>query len=283
MKLVIVSGRSGSGKSILLHMLEDLGYYCVDNLPVDMLPTLIGKLQPIHPRLAISIDARNVPTNAYLLQEVIAKLREPLSCEIIYLDADEKSLLKRFSETRRKHPLTNASTTLREAIAQEKQRLSALATMADITVDTSLLTPHQLCALMRDRMASDNNHRLQLLFQSFGFKNGMPADADFVFDVRCLPNPFWDPILRPLTGKDRDVIQFLEAHPEVSRMIDNISQFLTTWVPQFEANNRSYLTISIGCTGGQHRSVYIAEKLFERALLFPLSVHLRHRDLPERS
>lgn len=278
MRLVIVSGRSGSGKTISLHVLEDLGYYCVDNLPVDMLPGLVSRLQEDHPRLAVSIDARNLPLDVNLLKDVISELRQP-GCEIIYLDADHKSLLRRFSETRRRHPLSNSKVSLQEAIEQEHALLRPLSSMADITIDTSHLTQHQLCALIRDRVARENTSRLQLLIQSFGFKNGMPADADFIFDVRCLPNPYWEPDLRALTGCDQAVADFLKAYPEVHQMVEDIIRFLDNWIPRFEADNRSYLTVGIGCTGGQHRSVYITEQLVHLANKLQLNVQVRHRDL----
>lgn len=280
MRLVIISGRSGSGKTISLHVLEDLGYYCVDNLPVDMLPGLVSKLQDDHPRLAVSIDARNVPTENDRLKQVISELNRPgWQCEMIYLDADHKSLLRRFSETRRKHPLTSETVSLQEAIEQERVLLSPLASMADLTIDTSSLSSHQLCRLIRDRVAEEKSSQLQLMFQSFGYKNGMPADADFIFDVRCLPNPFWEQQLRPLTGQDIAVCDYLQSYTEVSQMIEDIIQFLTNWIPRFEADNRSYLTVCIGCTGGRHRSVYITEQLVQKAKNLKMNVQVRHRDL----
>ncbi|MBS0286219.1 MAG: RNase adapter RapZ [Proteobacteria bacterium] len=280
MRLIIVSGRSGSGKSISLHVLEDLGYYCVDNLPVDMLPGLVSKLQDDHPRLAVSIDARNLPTDENVLKDVISALRQPgWHSEIIYLDADHKILLKRFSETRRRHPLTNDKVSLQEAIEGEHALLRPLASMADIMIDTSHLTQHQLCALIRDRVARENTSRLQLLIQSFGYKNGMPADADFIFDVRCLPNPYWQSDLRPLTGKDKAVADYLQGYPVVKQMVEDIIKFLDNWIPRFEADNRSYLTVGIGCTGGQHRSVFVTEQLVQQAHQLQMNVQVRHRDL----
>jgi UPF0042 nucleotide-binding protein len=280
MRLVIVSGRSGSGKTISLHVLEDLGYYCVDNLPVDMLPGLVSRLQEDHPRLAVSIDARNLPNDVHVLKDVISELRQPgWHGEIIYLDADHKSLLRRFSETRRRHPLTNENVSLQEAIEREHALLQPLASMADITIDTSHLTQHQLCGLIRDRVARENSSRLQLLIQSFGFKNGMPADADFIFDVRCLPNPYWEPDLRALTGCDKAVAEYLQKFPEVKQMVEDIIRFLDNWIPRFEADNRSYLTVGIGCTGGQHRSVYVTEQLIHLANQLQMNVQVRHRDL----
>jgi UPF0042 nucleotide-binding protein len=280
MRLIVVSGRSGSGKTISLHVLEDLGYYCVDNLPVDMLVGLVERLQEDHPRLAVSIDARNLPHDEQVLKEVIGQLRRPgWRSEIIYLDADHKSLLRRFSETRRRHPLSNENVSLQEAIEREHVLLSPLASMSDITIDTSYLSQHQLCGLIRDRVAREDTNRLQLLIQSFGFKHGMPADADFIFDVRCLPNPYWQPQLRSLNGCDIPVKEFLQSSTEVKQMIEDIIQFLHNWIPRFEADNRSYLTVGIGCTGGQHRSVYIAEQLVNRAKELEMNVQGRHRDL----
>lgn len=280
MRLIIVSGRSGSGKTILLHVLEDLGYYCVDNLPAVMLPGLIATLESDHPLLAVSIDARNLPANEEVLKDVIAQLRRPdWHTDIIYLDADQKHLLRRFSETRRRHPLSNAQTSLQEAIEQEKTLLNPLSGIADLTIDTSHLSQHQLCNLVRDRIAREDPQRLQLLFQSFGYKNGIPADADIIFDVRCLPNPYWEPALRELTGQDVAVADYLKQHPAVDEMITDIIQFLTRWVSRFEADNRSYLTVCIGCTGGRHRSVYLCEELFKRTQSFHQNTQLRHRDL----
>lgn len=280
MRLVIVSGRSGSGKTISLHVLEDLGFYCIDNLPVDILPNVIDRLAQDHPRLAVSIDARNLPHDVALLKNVISELRRPgWFCDIIYLDADQKSLLRRFSETRRRHPLTNETVSLQEAIEQERVLLSPLASMADMTIDTSQLSSHQLCSIIRDRVAKEHTNRLQLLIQSFGFKNGMPADADFIFDVRCLPNPYWIPHLRSLSGSDSEVAEFLQSYPEVEQMVEDIIRFLDNWIPRFEADNRSYLTVGIGCTGGQHRSVYITEQLINRAKTLQMNVQVRHRDL----
>lgn len=280
MRLIIVSGRSGSGKTILLHVLEDLGYYCVDNLPAVMLPGLIATLASDHALLAVSIDARNLPDKVEALKDVIAELRRPdWHTDIIYLDADEKHLLQRFSETRRRHPLSNAQVSLQEAISKEKILLNPLASLADLTIDTSHLSQHQLCSLIQDRMGQANEQRLQLQFQSFGYKNGIPADADIIFDVRCLPNPYWEPTLRSLTGQDLAVENYLSEYPQVHEMIDDILHYLKRWVSRFEANNRSYLTVCIGCTGGKHRSVYLSEQLFQRTKPFHQNIQLRHRDL----
>jgi UPF0042 nucleotide-binding protein len=245
-----------------------------------MLPDLVFRLQTDHPQLAVSIDARDVPDDAQILKNVISELRQPeWHCEIIYLDADNHNLLRRFSETRRRHPLTNSTVSLQEAINRESTLLRPLASMADVIIDTTHLTQHQLCVLIRDKVDQKKSLGLQLLIQSFGFKNSIPADADFVFDVRCLPNPYWVPELRNLTGKDKAVADYLNNAPTVREMIEDIIKFLNTWIPRFEADNRSYLTVGIGCTGGQHRSVYIAEQLIYLATQRKLNVQIRHRDL----
>jgi UPF0042 nucleotide-binding protein len=245
-----------------------------------MLPSLTDKLQKDHSRLAVSIDARNLPTDEDLLKKVIAELHRPdWQCEMIYLDADHKNLLRRFSETRRRHPLSNEKVSLQEAIEQERVLLSPLAAMADLTIDTSNLSQHQLCQLIRERVAKEQSSQLQLMIQSFGFKNGLPPDADFVFDVRCLPNPYWQPQLRDLTGSDPAVCDFLNSSQEVTKMMKDILEFLKHWVPRFEADNRSYLTVCIGCTGGKHRSVYITEQLLKQTQALKMNVQIRHRDL----
>lgn len=280
MRLLIISGRSGSGKSITLQVLEDLGYYCVDNLPIEMVPDLSMKLKSEQLKLAISIDARNLPTRIEILENVLQKLKEICgSFETIYLDAHQEVLLKRFSETRRKHPLSNSKLSLTEAILYERQVLSTIANIANITIDTSQLSKHELCNMIRERVTHESGNNLQLLIQSFAFKNGTPVDADFMFDVRCLPNPYWQPNLRMQTGLDEGVIHFLETHADVNLMVEDILRFLDNWIPCFEADNRSYLTVGIGCTGGQHRSVYIAEQIAKRKKRLHLNIQIRHRDL----
>ncbi|HKY70255.1 MAG TPA: RNase adapter RapZ [Gammaproteobacteria bacterium] len=280
MRLLIVSGRSGSGKTVTLNMLGDLGFYCVDNLPVDLLPTLKEKLEENQPRLAVSIDSRNLPNNVNQLKKVLDHFKEPPGqLEIIYLDAQDNVLLERFSETRRRHPLTNNKVTLKEAIVKERTLLRPISNMADLTIDTTKLSQHQLCAMIRERVGERNTGGMQVLFQSFGFKNGIPADADYVFDVRCLPNPYWEPNLRKLTGLDKEVITFLENQKAVQTMIEDISIYLSHWIPHFAHDNRSYLTIAIGCTGGQHRSVYVSEALLKIATQLNYHVQIRHRDL----
>ena len=280
MRLVIISGRSGSGKTVALNALEDLGFYCIDNLPFLLLPDLEKQLGQSNPSVAVSIDARNKPTDENSFKAVIEQLNQnQKNCEIVYLDADENTLLKRYSETRRKHPLTNQNISLREAIRKEREILTPIAGCADLIIDTSTITRQTLYNLIRDRIAHHSGSHIQLLLQSFGFKYGLPFDSDFVFDVRCLPNPYWEPELRPLTGLDTAVVQFLENNPEAKRLLSDISNFIETWLPSFEADNRSYLTLSIGCTGGQHRSVYMVEKLAEKIRHKIPHTLIRHREL----
>jgi UPF0042 nucleotide-binding protein len=280
MRLAIISGRSGSGKTIALHALEDLGFYCIDNLPLFFLPELEKEIGHIHPLVAVSLDARNIPHDTTHLRNLVQDLHDRgKSCEILYLDAHENVLLQRFSETRRKHPLTDNITSLREAIRKEHEMLTPIANLADLTIDTSPLSRQELHNLIRDRIAHHDGSQIQLLLKSFGFKHGLPPDADFVFDVRCLPNPYWQVELRTLTGLDADVIRYLEAIPEVQDLLKNICSFLETWIPHFEADNRSYITIAIGCTGGQHRSVYMVESIAKKISHQITNTQTRHREL----
>ncbi len=263
MKLIIVSGRSGSGKSTALHVLEDLGFYCIDNLPIGLLFPLTreaatqeapGRLK----KMAVSIDARNLSAELANFETIYQQLKQTgVEVEIIFLDADEQSLLQRFHATRRKHPLSDDKTSLREAITNEKQLLEPLSKLADLYVNTTGLSMYELRDMIKQRVAGRKDQELALLFQSFGFKHGVPVDSDYVFDVRCLPNPYWDTSLRKHTGVDQPVIEFLEREPLTRQMVDDVTGFLNTWLPSFADSNRSYMTISIGCTGGQHRSVYV--------------------------
>ena len=280
MKLVILSGRSGAGKTVALHALEDQEFYCIDNLPVSMLPELINKLQEKEEAIAISIDARGLPGELSYFGEVYQKLRtyEDMQIEVLYLDADDTTLLKRFSETRRRHPLTQDGISLREAIAKEKDLLEPIALAADLQIDTSRLNVHQLTDLIKSRVLG-SSASLELMFISFGYKYGIPADADFVFDARCLPNPYWDENLRSYTGRDQPVIEFLGEQSRVQEFFWQIKVFLHTWLPRFETDNRSYLTVAIGCTGGQHRSVYMSEQLARHFEKEHSKVNIRHREL----
>lgn len=289
MRLVVISGRSGSGKSTALHVLEDVGFNCVDNLPASLLPALIDEVnqqeqgQGQDLRFAVSIDARNTWRDLQKFPQLIAATRQPgLTVEVLFLDARTPTLIQRFSETRRKHPLSDESTDLREAIATERRLLEPIADVADLVIDTSNLTLHQLRDLVKKRIVATDPSGMAVLFESFGFKHGVPVDADLVFDVRCLPNPYWKPQLRSLTGCDREVIEFLEEQPLVAEMKADISDYLNRWLPRFEANNRSYITIAIGCTGGQHRSVYLAEQLGETFSQHHGNVLVRHRELNHR-
>lgn len=283
MKLVVISGRSGSGKSTALDLLEDLGFYCIDNLPVGLLQNLLDQIQSGQSQMssvAVSIDARNIQADLANFSDIINQLdRKQCQLEIIYLDAHSDTLLTRFSATRRKHPLTGPDIPLLEAIDREKHVLQHIADMADLTVDTTHLSMHQLRSMIKERVVQKQGADMSLLFESFGFKHGIPKDSDLVFDVRCLPNPYWDPTLRQFTGQDPQIQTFLKDDPHVNDMFDDIQSFLKKWLPQFEANNRTYMTVSIGCTGGQHRSVYMAERLFAAYQDEFSNVQLRHREL----
>ncbi len=276
--LIVISGRSGSGKSTVLHVLEDMGFYCIDNLPVTLLPPLIDRLST-QPKVAVSIDARNIAQDLSQFPDIIQDFAPThVQTRVIYLDASSPSLVKRFSETRRKHPLSNKDRDLPEALEYESELLEPISNLADLSVDTTSLSIHELRDLVRSRIANVD-HELALLFQSFAFKNGVPLDADLVFDVRCLPNPHWKQNLRNLTGQDKDVQTFLQSQPDVIAMYNDILTFLETWLPKFEANNRSYITIAVGCTGGHHRSVYLASKLYTHFQCRWKNVQIRHREL----
>ena len=281
MKLVIISGRSGSGKSTALKVLEDIGFYCIDNLPARLLPALIEQHQAEpDTRLATCIDARNNPENIASISQTLEELPADLNTEVIYLDATEDVLIKRFSETRRKHPLSDANTSLKDAIEKERLMLDAIAQIADLHINTNQMNVHDLRSLIKKRLLfSDPHQGMSLLFTSFGFKHGIPVDADMVFDVRCLPNPHWEPLLRELTGLDEPVRGFLAAQDDVQDMLHDIVQYLQKWLPAFTESNRSYATIAIGCTGGQHRSVYISSKLQQKfSKLYP-HCQIFHREL----
>jgi UPF0042 nucleotide-binding protein len=278
MKLVLISGLSGSGKSVALHLLEDAGYYCVDNLPVSMLTVLVGMLNDEGiVKVAVAVDARS-GQGIDLLPEKLKKLAaggiDPI---FLFLHANEETLLKRYSESRRRHPLATENQSLAEAIRAERQMLEPISTLGH-RIDTSGLKPNALREWVRQFIEAEPGRGLTLMFESFGFKHGLPLDADLVFDVRCLPNPHYDPALRPLTGKDGPVVDFLEAAPEVLRMRDDIGRFIADWLPAYIRDNRNYLTVAIGCTGGQHRSVYLAEWL-GRTFADRARVLIRHRTL----
>lgn len=285
MQLVLISGLSGSGKSIALNVLEDAGYFCVDNLPAALLSGLAGHLmRETHQRVAVAIDMRSGSGIAALPPQLKQLTDNRIDVHIIFLDARDDVLIQRFSETRRRHPMASGETTLAEAIAQERLALETLHGLGH-RIDTSYLRPNALRAMVKDFIDAEmDGQGLTLLFESFGFKHGLPLDADLVFDVRCLPNPHYDPLLRPLTGRDAAVIGFLEAQPEVQRMLADIRRYLEDWLPAYIRDNRSYLTVALGCTGGQHRSVWFAEKLaahFRPQGEQRVRVLVRHRALAE--
>jgi UPF0042 nucleotide-binding protein len=276
MQLIIVTGLSGSGKSVVLKALEDTGYYCIDNLPATLLPEIYENLNAAQERVAISTDTRSAALEA--LPENIEKLKaQGVSVQVLFLESTTQALVKRFSETRRRHPLSNEDITLAESIEYERQLLSPLAELGP-HIDTSDLSANTLRAWVKDFVASNNNS-ITLLFTSFGFKHGIPLDADFVFDVRCLPNPHYDALLRPMTGRDQPVKKFLEQQPLVIEMYQDIENFISRWLPSFIQENRSYLTIAIGCTGGQHRSVHLVEELGKHFTSQKQQVLIRHREL----
>ena len=284
MRLVIISGLSGSGKSVALNVLEDAGFYCIDNIPVGLLQSFVEEIMPRsdqdYDNVGVGLDARNVP-DIKRLPGLIEKLRQTgATCEVIFLQADDDILLSRFSETRRKHPLTSSEISLKEAVAKERELLGSIIDTADLIIDTSDTSVYDLRELISGRIRSRKQDKLSILIESFGYKHGLPADADFVFDVRCLPNPYWEPKLRPLNGRDQPVKDFLENQPAVLTMIDDIVGFLERWIPHYKDFQRSYLTVAIGCTGGQHRSVYITEAVAERLSTDHETIQTRHHELP---
>jgi len=278
MRFLVLSGRSGSGKTSALHLLEDEGYTCIDNLPINLVPQLIEQIKQssnANSNFAIGLDARNIMLKDSSLSEE--------EYEIVFLDCSRERLLNRFSETRRRHPLSDETTGLNEAIAKEKDILEPLAQAANLTLDTSHLNLHELRGIIKRLLVGSDSKGTAIMFNSFGFKFGAPMDADFVFDVRCLPNPYWSPELRPKSGLEKEVVAFLDQQVLVQEMYSDILNFVNKWAPRFEENNRSYLTVAIGCTGGWHRSVYLCEKL--AAALKPeyTNVQTRHRRLENKS
>jgi UPF0042 nucleotide-binding protein len=285
-RLVVVSGLSGSGKSVALNMLEDLGWFCIDNIPAGLLQALVshtvGDDESRYQRLAVGLDARNRPEELAGIPQLIAELRRSgIRCEVIYLHAENEALLRRFAETRRRHPLASDTVGLADAISGERSLLHPLADAADLVVDTTAMSVHQLREIVRQRVEDRRAARLSVMFESFAYKTGIPGDADFVFDTRTLPNPYWEPALRPLTGRDQAVREFLEASPEVATLFEDILRFVEARIPEYERKNRGYLTVAIGCTGGQHRSVFMTEKLAAHFSARQPLVLVRHSALPD--
>lgn len=284
MKLVIISGLSGSGKTVALHTLEDEGFYCVDNLPLGLLPSfteqIVSDKIQIYDEVAVGIDARSGVNDLRRYSEIINTVKSTgIEVETIFFQTDINTLIKRFSDTRRRHPLAKKGIPLAEAIDIERNLLAPITIEADLCLDTTHTNIHQLRSLLKERVLLRTEKQLSLLFQSFGFKHSAPTDSDFVFDVRCLPNPHWEPALRALTGQDPEVIEFLHDQDDVIAMLNHIRNFMEFWIPKFADQNRYYLTVSIGCTGGQHRSVYITEQLCKYFQGTLAHVSLRHREM----
>ncbi|MGR5133952.1 RNase adapter RapZ [Vibrio alfacsensis] len=281
MRLIVVSGHSGAGKSVALRVLEDMGYYCVDNLPVNLLDAFVQSIADSKQNVAVSIDIRNIPKKLKELNVTLAKLKAELDVTVLFLDANKETLLKRYSETRRIHPLSldGQSLSLDQAIELEHEILMPLKAHADLVLNSSGQSLHDLSETVRMRVEGRERKDLVMVFESFGFKFGLPSDADYVFDVRFLPNPHWEPALRPFTGLDAPIAAFLEQHQPVLELKKQIESFIETWLPMLEKNNRSYLTVAIGCTGGKHRSVYLTQKIGEYFAEKGHQVQIRHTSL----
>ncbi len=287
LRLIIVSGMSGSGKTIALHVLEDLGYYCIDNLPAALLVAAVDEMRRIGgdspKRLAVGVDARNRSDNLGELPDVLRSLRKQgVRSEIIFLHATDEILLKRYAESRRRHPLADHGVQLRAAIESERAILADIELSADLIIDTSTISIYELADIIRARLDRRQSQKLSILIESFGYKYGIPSDADFVFDLRSLPNPYWTLALRGLTGLDAEVIEFLSDKPAFRAMYDDIVAFLDRWIPHYRSGNRGYLTVAIGCTGGQHRSVCMTEMVASELRKRHDAVLVRHNSLPER-
>jgi UPF0042 nucleotide-binding protein len=283
-RLIIVSGLSGSGKTVALHILEDLGYYCIDNMPAALLKGLIEEVtkpdENAETRIAVGVDARNRRKDLEALPALITDLKESgIQTDLLFLQASDDILVKRFSETRRRHPLSDSGKELKAAISSERELLGQVINGADLVIDTSQKSDYELADVIRERVDRRKIAALSILIQSFGFKHGIPADADFVFDLRCLPNPYWKAELRKQNGKDAAVSEFLDAQDDFIRMYGDILAFLKHWIPKYSSVSRSYLTVALGCTGGQHRSVHMTEKLAAALRPHHDPVHTRHNEL----
>ena len=279
MEIIIISGRSGAGKSVALRALEDAGYYCVDNIPLDLLPQLTDILSQSQSSVAISLDIRTIPNSSNTLEQTLNTLQKYHQLKIIFLEADRGTLIRRYSDSRRLHPLSLKDLSLEAAIDEEYRYLEPLIQHANFIIDTTHLSTHTLAERLREFLRGNSDKELKIVVESFGFKYGIPLDADYVFDVRFLPNPHWDPTLRPMTGLDAPVAEFLNSHTQVNEFIYLTRNYIDTWLPMLEKNNRSYLTIAIGCTGGKHRSVYIAQQLGEYFQAKGKIVQIQHKSL----
>ena len=287
MRLIIVSGLSGSGKSVALHILEDLGYYCVDNIPAALLKSVVKEVTSDGDEsvqmLALGVDARNRREDLESLPRLLKELKQQqIQTELLFLQSSDDVLLQRYSESRRRHPLAKHGTALRAAIDKERELMSVIVNAADLIIDTSRTSVYELADTIRERVDRRSTQSLSVLIESFGFKNGIPADADFVFDMRCLPNPYWTVELRGLTGRDKEVSDFLDSQDAFVRMYEDILEFLRRWIPEYDDVHRGYLTVAIGCTGGQHRSVYMTEKLAAALRDMHDPVLTRHNELGSR-
>jgi len=284
MRLIIVSGLSGSGKSVALNALEDMGFYCIDNIPAALLGGLISQTlearDALYDNLAVGVDARNRAADLQSLPNLLRSLKnQGVRCEIIFLHAEDEVLLKRYRETRRRHPLRTNSMSLQDAIRAERELLGPITYSADLVIDTTHTSIYQLRDAFGMRVAKTDEADLSLQVESFGFKHGVPFDADFVFDVRCLPNPYWDPALRPLTGHDKGVIKFLEGQAITQSMLNDILTFVRKRIPEYKEHKRNYMTVAIGCTGGQHRSVYLTEQIGRALKKDHENVLVQHNEL----
>ncbi|QLB20285.1 RNase adaptor protein RapZ [Vespertiliibacter pulmonis] len=279
MELIIISGRSGAGKSVALRALEDIGYYCVDNIPLPLIPQLAELLAKSDQSTVISLDVRNLPEDPTLLELILNQLPKKIQAKLIFLDCARKTLIRRYSDSRRLHPLSSQGQSLESAIELENKLLDPFFQQANYIIDTTSLSAHELAENLRELLRGSAEKELKIVVESFGFKYGVPADADYVFDVRFLPNPHWNPDLRSMTGLEQPVIEFLEQQTEVNNFIYHTRNYLEMWLPALEKNNRSYLTIAIGCTGGKHRSVFIAEQLAKFFASRNKNVQVRHRSL----
>ncbi|MGN1280362.1 MAG: RNase adapter RapZ [Succinivibrio sp.] len=281
--LVVISGRSGSGKTVALHALEDLGYYCIDNLPIVFLKDLIQLAKTNYPKIAVSLDVRNIPLSEDYteLSEIYTKATHDseINSTVIFIDADDQVLIKRYSETRRLHPLSIHNLTLNEAIEKETEILKIISSVADLRIDSTNLSIHELCQQVVTTIQGKPYKKIVIIFESFGYKDGVAKDADFVFDARFLPNPYWEKDIRQYCGLDQPIRDYFAKYPEVEAYIDKIDNLINGVLKPIEQSDRSYLTVAIGCTGGFHRSVYIAQSLAERFIQRGTSVKIRHRTL----